>query len=130
VDSSDGDSAYDFRTTIINRKPVFVLVKTKHAEARFSIHNDAVVFRRLSDVFSKDEVALITRFAEGMKLDWAALDILRDRSSGRIYIVDVNKTDTGPAVDLSGEDRKKLKRAIACGFAELVRERASDMPHT
>lgn len=124
VDSSEGATALDFRTTIINRKPLFVLVKTKAASERFSIHNQTVLFKSLEEVFSSAEVALITRFAEVMRLDWAALDILRDRSSGLIYIVDVNKTDTGPAVDLSRQDREKLKRAIARAFGELVRERA------
>jgi glutathione synthase/RimK-type ligase-like ATP-grasp enzyme len=101
-----------------------VLVKTKPATDRFSIHNATVTFRALDEVFSPDDIALITRFAEEMKLDWAAIDVLRDRASNRIYIVDVNKTDTGPAVDLSFGDREKLKAAIAAGFLELIAQRA------
>ena len=31
-----------------------------------------------------------------MKLDWGGLDILRHKSDGRLYIVDVNKTDMPP----------------------------------
>ena len=123
IDSSDGETAFDYRTTIINRRPLFVLVKTKSAIDRFSIHNATVTFQRLEAVFSVSEVALITRFAEEMKLDWAAIDVLRDRVSNRIYIVDVNKTDTGPAVDLSRDDREKLKAAITSGFLELIAQR-------
>lgn len=124
IDTSDGEAAFDFRTTVINRKPLFVLVKSKPCKDRFSIHNTSVVFKTLDEVYSAEEIALITRFADVMQLDWAALDVLRDRVSGRIYIVDVNKTDTGPAVDLSGKDREKLKAAIAEAFGELLRERA------
>jgi hypothetical protein len=101
IDSSDGETAYDYRTTIINRKPQFVLVKTKPARDRFSIHNATVTFHELDQVFSAEEIELIRRFAEDMQLDWGAFDVLRDRASARIYVVDVNKTDTGPAVDLS-----------------------------
>ncbi|MDZ4762679.1 MAG: hypothetical protein SGJ21_16580 [Alphaproteobacteria bacterium] len=124
VDSSDGDTAIDFRTMVINRKPVCVLMKTKPLADRFSIHNTTVTFKRLDEVFSPSEQALIARFAEEMKLDWAALDILRDRETQRIYIVDVNKTDTGPAVDLGWVDREKLKTAISVAFESLIRERA------
>ena len=125
IDSSDGVTAFDYRTTIINRKPQFVLVKTKPATDRFSIHNATVTFRELGDVFSPVEIDLIRRFAEEIRLDWGAFDVLRDRASGRIYVVDVNKTDTGPAVDLSLRCRERLKRAISAAFLEMVRERAA-----
>jgi hypothetical protein len=120
VDSSDGTTAFDYRTTIIARVPRFVLVKTKSAANRFSMHNDTVTFRELSDVFSPAELDVITRFAETMALDWAALDILRDAGCGRIYIVDVNKTDTGPAVDLSWRDRGRVMRAISLHFLAMI----------
>lgn len=125
IDSSDGVTAFDYRTTIINRKPQFVLVKTKPASDRFSIHNATVTFRELGEVFSAGEIGLIQRFAEEVQLDWGAFDILRDRASGRIYVVDVNKTDTGPAVDLSFRCRERLKRAISNAFFGMVQERAA-----
>ncbi len=125
IDSSDGITAFDYRTTIINRRPHFVLVKTKPAGDRFSIHNVTVTFHDLDSVYSPSEVDLLTRFAEEMQLDWGAFDVLRDRASGRIYVVDVNKTDTGPAVDLSFRCREKLKHAISKAFFEMVSERAT-----
>lgn len=126
IDSSDGETAFDYRTTIINRKPLFVLVKTKPAADRFSIHNATVTYRELADVFSAEEIALLQRFGEEMQIDWGAIDVLRDRASGRIYVVDVNKTDTGPAVDLSLGDREKLKSALAGAFLAMVREAAGE----
>ena len=125
IDSSDGVTAFDYRTTIINRRPQFVLVKTKPATDRFSIHNATVTFRELEDVFSVEEVDLLRRFAEEMQLDWGAFDVLRDRATNRIYVVDVNKTDTGPAVDLSLRCRGRLKRAIARAFRDMIAERAA-----
>ncbi|MDP3737811.1 MAG: hypothetical protein Q8R02_10500 [Hyphomonadaceae bacterium] len=124
IDSSDGVTAYDYRTTIINRLPRCVLVKTKPAVDRFSIHNVTVKYRELDEVFSCDEIDLLRRFAQEMQLDWGAFDVLRDRASGKIYVVDVNKTDTGPAVDLSLGDREKLKRTIGGGFRELIAQHA------
>lgn len=122
IDSSDGATAFDYRTTIINRKPRFVLVKTKPASDRFSIHNETVRLRPLEQVFSPAEHDLIERYAREMQLDWGALDILRERQSQKIYVVDVNKTDTGPAVDLSFKDREILKRETARAFRQMVQE--------
>jgi len=120
IDSSDGTTAFDYRTTIIGRAPRFVLVKTKPASNRFSMHNVTVVYRELAEVFTPAEIDIITRFSEAMALDWAALDVLRDAVSGRIYIVDVNKTDTGPAVDLSWRDRGRVMRAISHHFLTMI----------
>ncbi|KCZ90867.1 hypothetical protein [Hyphomonas johnsonii] len=127
VDSSDGETAFDYRTTIIGREPRFVLVKTKPVAQRFSMHNDTVVFRDLEAVFSAEEISLIRRFSEAMALDWAALDVLRDAVSGQIFIVDVNKTDTGPAVDLSWRDRGRVMGAISRHFLAMV-TRAAPRP--
>ena len=124
VDSADGDIAFDYRTTIIGRAPLFVLIKAKPAADRFSIHNASVKFAPLEAVFCAAEIDLITRFAAAMQLDWAALDVLRDRITGRIYVVDVNKTDMGPAVDLSWADRERLKRVIAPALLSLVKSRS------
>ncbi len=120
IDSADGSAAVDFRTTIIGRAPRFVLVKSKPVANRFSIHNTRVVYAAVDAVFSPTDVALLTAFAREMQLDWAALDVLRDRASGRIYVVDVNKTDTGPAVDLGWADRERLKATIASEFLRMV----------
>lgn len=124
IDSSDGATAFDYRTTIINRKPRFVLVKTKPESDRFSIHNASVQMRPLEHIFSPPELELIERYAKKLQLDWGALDILRDRQSQKIYIVDVNKTDTGPAVDLSLKDRETFKRETARAFREMVEEQS------
>jgi hypothetical protein len=124
IDSSDGATAFDYRTTIINRKPRFVLVKTKSAGDRFSIHNETVQLFPLEKVFSPGELDLIERYAREMQLDWGALDILRDRQSQEIYVVDVNKTDTGPAVDLSLKDRELLKRETSRAFRQMIQEHA------
>jgi hypothetical protein len=120
VDCGDGEIAIDYRVTIIARRARFVVIKTKCATARFSVHNDSAVYAEVADVFSSDEVELLERFASALRLDWAAIDVLRDRRDGQIYVVDVNKTDTGPAVDLSRQDRKRVKSALVIGFRELL----------
>lgn len=123
IDSRKGGAACDLRTTIIDRRACFVVEKTRPAHLRFAIHNMTARYRALDEVFSPAHRNLLNAFAQEMGLDWAALDVLRDRAHGRIYVVDVNKTDTGPAVDLSIADREKLKKTIADGMSAMLRDR-------
>ena len=56
-----------------------------------------------------------------MKLDWGGLDILRERGTGRLYIVDVNKTDM-PPLALPFVDKMRASRKLGAALGELVRE--------
>lgn len=113
--------AHDLRTACVSGKPVVVFVKKKPASARFSIQNTSVVVKAPEDVFSADELAQIERFCATMKLDWGGLDVLRENESGRLYVVDVNKTDTGPAVVLSWKDRARATTLLSAALREVVR---------
>ncbi len=122
VIKTEGDDgvALDLRTACVGGRAVVVFVKTKPAGARFSIQNTAVAAMSPEAVFSVEERDQIARFCAAMKLDWGGLDILRERSSGQLYIVDVNKTDTGPAVVLSWRDRVFATRRLAKALTEMV----------
>ena len=122
VDSSDGGFAYDLRTHCIGRRPRVVWIKKKPAGDRFSIHNLGVTVARPEAVFSADELAAIGRFLVAMACDWAGLDILRDAQSGRIYIVDVNKTDVGPIIALSWRDKLRSAGLLAAALVETIED--------
>lgn len=115
--------AYDLRTACVGRKPVVVFLKKKPAAARFSIQNTSVVVKLPEEVFSAADIAQISKFSDAMQLDWGGLDVLREASTGRLFIVDVNKTDTGPAVVLSWRDRATATRLLADALRGMVLHR-------
>jgi hypothetical protein len=119
---TEGDDgwAYDLRTACVAGKPVVVYVKQKPAAARFSIQSTAVHVKLPEEVFSAAELAQIVRFCAVMQLDWGGLDILREHESGRLYVVDVNKTDTGPAVVLSWKDRALATKRLSQALRDMV----------
>ena len=81
----------DLRCPTIGGEIPLVLYKRRRIETRFCNSNDEVEIAETEDVLSAEEVAQLGRFARAMKLDWGGLDVLRDRSDGRLYVVDVNK---------------------------------------
>ena len=121
VDTRDEDGCcHDLRTPCVAGRPVVVWIKTKTPDGRFSIHNRKAAMAEPGDVFSAGELGLIAEFTARMGLDWGGLDILRDRGDGRIYIVDVNKTDLGPVIALSWRDKIASMNRLAMALRRLV----------
>jgi hypothetical protein len=112
--------AHDLRTACVAGRPVVVFLKRKPAGARFSIQNTGVVVKTPEEVFSAAEIAQLERFCAAMRLDWAGLDVLREHEGGRLYVVDVNKTDTGPAVVLSWADRARATTLLSEALRKMV----------
>jgi hypothetical protein len=111
----------DLRTPCIGGKPIVVFVKRRPRSERFENHNTSVSLAEPERLFSPDEIAKIGVFAREMKLDWGGLDILRDRDSGRLYIVDVNKTDM-PPLALPFLDKMRASRRLGIALKALVQD--------
>ena len=120
IDTGDDRFTHDLRTPCVGGRPVLVCVKRKRRETRFSIHNAGVDLRMPEAVFSRGELDTIGRFLQAMGIDWGGLDILRDRVTGRIYVVDVNKTDVGPIIALSWRDKLRSTALLAEALQRLV----------
>jgi len=100
IDNIEDGLAVDLRTPFVGGRPVVVFIKRRRVEDRFANHNSSVSLARPQDVFTPEEVEKLGAFTRAMGLDWGGLDILRDRPTGRLYVVDVNKTDMGPPIAL------------------------------
>ena len=106
----------DLRCPTIGGKIPLVLPKRRLVEDRFSNSNDEVLICDTDKVLSRDEQEMLARFTRAMGLDWGGLDVLRDRSDGRLYVVDVNKTDMGPPIAMSLDDKIRVTRRLADAF--------------
>ena len=128
VDTSDeNNQCNDLRTPCIGGRPVFVWRKRKQADKRFGIHNDSATLHKVEEIFSPKEIALIVAFNAAMGLECGGLDILRDREDGRIYIVDVNKTDVGPLIALKWSAKMASMNLLGQALRSwLVERRDSD----
>ena len=110
----------DLRTPCVGGEPVLVFVKRRPTADRFANHNTAVSLTTPGAVFSPEEIDAIRRFCAAMALDWGGLDILRDRIDGRLYVVDVNKTDMGPPIALPLGDKLAATRLLGDAFLGLI----------
>ena len=113
IDNSDnGRWIEDYRAPTVGGHIPLVYIKQRALDYRFANVNDRVLLRRPEQVFSLEERELLRRFCQAMKLDWGGIDVLRDRPSGRLYVVDVNKTDMGPPTALGLADQARSVRIL------------------
>lgn len=118
----DGREYVDIRTPVVGGKIPFVYLKRRTRSLRFSNENHRVDLVDADAVLSKDEQKTIAAFTNAMRLDFGGLDVLRNRNDGRIYVVDVNKTDMGPPSALTGPQKLRAMRGVAEAFGALVDE--------
>lgn len=116
------DCVLDLRVPVYRGRIPFAALWEKPLAKRFSTRIDEVRMVEASQVFSPEELERLLAFCERMGLDYGELDVLRDRTDGRLYVVDVNNTPTGPTRE--PEDLQLQAQA----FAELLRRSGQPAP--
>ena len=113
----------DYRSPTVFGDIPLVFLKERPVDQRFENLNTRVRVTTAADCFSADELAKIKAFCRAMRLDWGGLDILRDAADGRIYIVDVNKTDMGPPLSLPIKDKLSAVKTLGQALRDALMER-------
>jgi hypothetical protein len=119
----DDKHTEDLRLTYMRGLIELCVRKIRPIELRFTDPPRSSSIERTCSFISPDERERINTMCRTMGLDYGELDCLRDRSDGRIYVVDVNRTPTGPARSLG----KKRGLLAAREMAEAFRQ-AFPMP--
>ena len=86
------DMVEDIRVPIVGESIPCIWSKKKPMTSTFHSHEpkkDIVSMHDKGDYFTSKEIQLILSFAKSFGVDFADIDILRDNSDGKIYIIDV-----------------------------------------
>lgn len=113
-----GGLVEDLRCCLVAGSPVVVFRKRRPLARRFLNENVQVLLDEPRNCYSADEISVIEAFAAEIGLDWGGVDVLRDRATGKIFIVDANKTDMGPPVVMKLGAKLRATRRMARAFAE------------
>ena len=111
--------ATDLRTHVVGGRVVAVWIKRRAAAVRFLPPNLSATLVDPATVFTPAEIARLVAFTAAMGADWASLDVLRD-ADGRLYVVDVNKTDAGPIIALPLRQKLRSVALLAEALTALV----------
>ena len=114
------NTVLDLRCPTVFGEIPLIFLKERPISKRFANMNSKCRLAETSDYLSDEECEKISRFCQKMKLDWGGLDILRDNTDKKIYIVDVNKTDMGPPLALPLEDKLASTRILGLALRRAV----------
>lgn len=121
IDNKLNDSIVeDLRCPIIDGEIRLIFIKHRPVKTRFANVNSKVSLGDPEDYLSDEERKHLKDFAKAMGLDWGGMDVLRNRLDGKIYVVDVNKTDMGPPIALSLEDKNRATRILADQLMDMI----------
>lgn len=95
INNQEGDRVADLRVKVIGDSIPFMTYRTRSAADRFD-NTETSTMVPIDTHLSTDEQEKILIFCKKLGLDFGALDCLRDRDDGRLYIVDANLTIGGP----------------------------------
>ncbi|MCX6760308.1 MAG: hypothetical protein NTW46_03115 [Candidatus Nealsonbacteria bacterium] len=115
INNIKNDFAEDIRVPIINAKIPLIYLKYKPIKERFGLTYKS----RLADIekhLSDEEISKIAMFCSKIGLDYGELDVLRNKDDGKIYIVDVNNTPTGPPSYISLQEGRMALKILAKTF--------------
>jgi len=115
----------DLRCPTVGGEIPVVYLKRRPLDQRFANMNTQVRLLEPDAVFSAQELATLSRFAREMGLEWGGMDVLRDRRSGELWIVDVNKTDMGPPIALPLRDKLASVKRLAAALRAYCERRAA-----
>ena len=105
----------DLRVSWVLGKIALVYHKYKPLDDRFGTDYLSVDLKTPDEVFSPIEIELISNFCRRMELDFGAIDVMRDKHDGQIYIVDVNKTCM-PVLSLNLKTQIKAQTTMTNAF--------------
>lgn len=98
----------DMRVVVVGGEIPFVVLKERALAERFGMSISNVALVEPLDVLSRAEMANILRFCVAMRFEFGELDVLRDRKTDQIFVVDANRCAEGPCRVLQMPDAERL----------------------
>jgi hypothetical protein len=95
IDSRADGRIHTLRPMVFDGRLLVVYTKARPEPNWFAGREDVAVVPP-DRVLAADEQALLLRFCAAIALDYGELDVLRDKDSGRIFVVDANRTPIRP----------------------------------
>lgn len=114
-----GERSEEMRIAFVGGEIPTISYKYKDRDKLFSTSYAQVDLKAASDVLSAAEIETFVKFCAAMGLDFGAVDVLRDKHDGRIYVIDVNKTCM-PVLTLPIAEQMVSLNKIAASFLKLT----------
>jgi GT2 family glycosyltransferase len=115
----DDGTVEDLRTPVFGDRIPLVYRKYRPLDSRFDQFETHVSIDDAAAVFSPEEQVQVVAVARALGMDYGELDVLRDRDSGELFVVDANPNPYGPPAALSPREQIAAIERMAEAFDAL-----------
>ena len=122
IDNTDGEHVLDLRVTFHGDRIPLVYLKRRPTSTRFSNENSSVEIAETGSLFSVEEQRTLLRFARNAGLDYGEADVLRDKTTGEIWVVDSTESPAGPPNGLKPAGAREAVRRLSAAFDQMLEE--------
>jgi len=122
LDNRKGLFYIDIRPVIVGQEIPFCYLNYRLEGKRFSAKKIKAKLAETNSVLSADEQMNIIALCQKMGVDVAELDVIRHKSDGLIYVIDVNPTAFGPAHGLSFKNKILATKKYAESLIKLIKD--------
>lgn len=120
VDAVNGEFAVEYRLIVCGALMPLALLKKRPPQDRFRNVNTEVTLVPIESILTPEEIALITLFTVKIGMAYGELDVLRDVGSQQIYVIDANRTPSGPSRPLPLDQMADILIVMASGVESLL----------
>ena len=110
----------DIRVVIVGKEMPVCYSVSRIEVKRFSAKKIKALLVSPDDFLSKDEQRQIFNLCEEMKVDFAAIDIIRHDEDQKIYAIDMNTTAFGPVHGLSLREKRIVNEKYKNSLQKLI----------
>lgn len=118
----DDEFADEMRVPVFGNAIPFIMVKYKLLRTRFA-YSVKGSFAEVGDLLSPAEQERILRFCKKIGFDCGELDVLRDRTDSRIYIIDANNTPTLHFAGYGKRQARMILKRMGKAFSEAFEKK-------
>jgi hypothetical protein len=119
--STDTGEVMDIRVPIIGKRIPFVYLKYRPIAARFANVNSRARFEATDVLLTPAEQQQILDLAARVGLDLGEVDVVRDRPTGRIYVIDISNSPYGPPNHIDPVSYHQALHAYCSALLNLLR---------
>lgn len=120
IDSLVGGKFFEYRL-IVMRDRIPIVLESEMPVPHWGHHAIVTRGRPTSELLSRAEIDLILAFTALIGLEFGELDAVREETTGRLYILDANRTPVRPHY-MPADDEKRAYAQMAATFAEMFPE--------
>ncbi len=116
IDSLIDGEFFEYRPIIMGDR-IPIALESRMPFPHWGHHAISTRARPAAELFSPAETDLLLEFTARIGLEFGELDVLREESTGRLYVLDANRTPTRPHY-MQAADEKQAYAQMAATFAE------------